>query len=112
MPNAAIFPAGNQPERRRAPRLLRDVALVVRGESPEHLPFQEETFTISISAQGALVLLAARVTPGQRLILSNPATSGTIECRVARFGPLYGGLAQVGVEFSEPAPEFWQPGLL
>jgi len=94
-------------ERRRSPHLLRDVPLVVRGESQEHRTFREETFTISISNHGALMLLAAQVSAGQRLVLVNPATSGTIECRVARLGAPYGGLAQVGIEFAHPAPWFW-----
>lgn len=94
-------------ERRRSAHLLRDVPLVVRGQSSENRPFQEDTFTISISDHGALMLLGARVSPGQRLVLTNPATHGTIECRVARLGPPYGGLAQVGIEFARPAPWFW-----
>src|ERR1700691_2433316 len=94
-------------ERRRSPHLLRDVPLIVRGESAEHRGFHEETFTISISNHGALMLLASEVSAGQRLVLVNPATSGTIECRVARLGSLYGGLAQVGIEFAHPAPWFW-----
>ena len=100
------------PERRRSPHQLRDVALLVRGESVEHEPFQEETFTISISLHGVLTLLAAKVAIGQRLVLVNPATHGQVEGRVARFGSNYGGLAQVGIEFAQPAPEFWPPDLL
>jgi hypothetical protein len=96
-----------QLERRRSPHFLRDVALVVRGESTDHNPFREETFTISVSEHGALMLLGARVSQGQRLVLTNLATSGTIECRVARLGSPHGGLAQVGIEFALPAPWFW-----
>jgi hypothetical protein len=99
-------------ERRRSPHLLRDVALLVRGESLDHRPFQEETFTISISLHGVLMLLAAKVEIGQRLVLVNLATNSEVEGRVARFGSPYGGLAQVGIEFAHPAPEFWQPELL
>jgi hypothetical protein len=105
-------PASNPAERRRSPHLLRDVALLVRGESREHQPFVEETFTISISAHGALMILGAKVEVGQRLTLTNPATHVEVEARVARFGSPYGGLAQVGIEFAAPTPEFWQPELL
>jgi hypothetical protein len=104
--------ATNVPERRRSPHQLRDVVLLVSGESAEHQPFQEETFTISISLHGVLTLLAAKVVIGQRLVLVNPATQGRVEGRVARFGSNYGGLAQVGIEFAQPAPGFWPPGLL
>jgi hypothetical protein len=45
-------------ERRRSERLLLDLAVVVRGESAESKPFQEKTFTISVSAHGTLLVLA------------------------------------------------------
>jgi hypothetical protein len=112
MPATGSSPSPNPVERRRSPHLLRDVALVVRGESPDQRPFLEETFSISISLHGVLILLAARVAVGQHLVLINPATHGEVQGRVARFGSPYGGLAQVGIEFAEPVPGFWQPELL
>jgi hypothetical protein len=96
-----------QPERRRSPRRLLDVPLIVRGESAERQPFREETFTISVSAHGALVLLATKVALGQVLVLMKPETRQELEGRVSRLGSLHGGLAQVAVEFSQPVPEFW-----
>lgn len=96
-----------QDERRRSPRLLLDVGLIIRGESIHRETFQEETFTISVSAHGALVVLAKKVALGQKISLENLSTHAEIEGRVARFGPPYGGLAQVGIEFARPAPEFW-----
>ena len=97
-------------ERRRSKRLLLDVPLVIRGEATETEPFEEETFSISVSAHGALVVLASKVALGQRVFLKNPKTRGETEGRIARFGPPYGGLAQVGIEFAQPAPEFWAIG--
>lgn len=84
-----------------------DVPLIVRGQSAENKPFVEETFTISVSAHGALVLLATKVSLGQTIVLVHPASKMEQEGRVSRLGNLYGGLAQVAVEFSRPAPEFW-----
>src|SRR5579862_9208192 len=108
-------PQADPAERRRSHRSLLDVALIVRGESSEGKRFEEETFTISVSAHGALLVLAAKVALGQKIILMNVQTRNEKEGRVARFGSLYGGLAQVGIEFAGPAPEFWhadyaQPG--
>jgi hypothetical protein len=94
-------------ERRRSPRRLLDVPLIVSGETAEKHPFTEETFTISVSAHGALVLLAAPVALGQTIILVQPATMRGQEGRVSRMGTTYGGLAQVAVEFEQPVPEFW-----
>ena len=104
--------SGSVAERRKSPHLLRDVALVVRGESAEHQPFLEETFTISISAHGVLMLLAAHVALGQSLTLVNPETHREVTGRVARFGSNYGGLAQVGIEFAQAAPGFWPANVL
>jgi hypothetical protein len=95
-----------QADRRRSPRRLLDVPLIVRGESAEKKPFTEETFTISVSAHGALVLLAHKVCLGQTIVLINPSKQEQ-EGRVSRLGNPYGGLAQVAVEFSQPVPEFW-----
>jgi hypothetical protein len=102
--------SGSHIERRRSPRLLLDVPLVVHGISSEGRTFQEETFTISVSEHGALFVLAAKLQVGQMVVLINPQTQLKKEGRVARFGSAYGGLAQVGVEFPRPAPEFWPIG--
>jgi len=93
-------------ERRRSPRLLLEVGLVVRGESVEKMAFQEETFTISVSAHGALVLLSSRVSLGQTLFLRNSETNYEIEGRVTRFDQFYGGFAPVGIEFAHPTLMF------
>ena len=97
----------NGAERRRSKRKILDVSVVVRGESTDSRPFQEETFTISVSAHGALLMLASKVTLGQTLFVRNPFTANERPARVASFGVPYGGIAQVGVEFQEPAAEFW-----
>jgi diguanylate cyclase (GGDEF)-like protein len=103
--NEPVGPLGV--ERRRSERILQDVSVVVRGKSIDSQPFQEETFTISVSAHGALLMLATKVTIGQTLFVRNPLTDNEKPARVASFGVPYGGIAQVGVEFPEPATEFW-----
>ena len=101
----AVGPTGA--ERRRSQRYLLDVALVIRGETAEMKPFEELTFTISVSSHGALVVLASKVIVGQRLLLRNPETQFETEGRVARLGAPYGGLAAVGIEFPKPSSELW-----
>jgi hypothetical protein len=101
------MPPATQMERRRSPRRLLDVPLIVSGETAENQPFREETFTISVSAHGALVLLATRVALGQTVLLIKPETRQEQQGRVSRLGAPYGGLAQVAVEFAQPVPEFW-----
>jgi len=104
-PYDLICPPGAK--RRRSPRIPLDVSVVVRGESANNQPFHEETFTTSVSAHGALLMLAAQVTLGQVVYVRNSQTNNEQPARVARFGDPYGGIAQVGVEFCQPATELW-----
>jgi hypothetical protein len=92
---------------RRSKRLFLDVPLLIRGEAKDKSPFQEETFTVTVSAHGALVVLGTQVTLGQRVLLANPKRQGEREGTVIFLGPPYAGLATVGIEFAHPAPEFW-----
>jgi hypothetical protein len=90
---------------RRSERVLLDIPVVVRGESGSRT-FQEETFTVN--AHGALLMLEANVSLGQKLVVMNPKNWDEREAHVAYKGTVHAGLAQVAVEFSKPSPEFWQ----
>jgi hypothetical protein len=94
-------------DRRRSERLPLDVVLVVRGQTAKRKSFQEAAFTTSVSAYGALVVMSTKVELGQTIYLKNPNTQKEMECRVTRFGPLYGTQAQVGVDFAQPTLTFW-----
>lgn len=93
--------------RRRSERVFLDVPVVVSGEAGSRA-FQEETFTVSVSAHGALLMLGANVTLGQKLRVINPKNWDEREMRVTFKGSVHAGLAQVAVEFAKPSPEFWQ----
>ncbi len=60
-------PFMTQTGERRSARVLLDVPLLIWGESPDQQAFREETFTVTVSAHGALVMLATRVSVGQRV---------------------------------------------
>jgi hypothetical protein len=92
---------------RRSERVLLDNPVVIRGQAGGRM-FQEETFTVTVSAHGALLMLEAEVSLGQKLVVMNPKNSDEREARVAYKGAVHAGLAQVAVEFTRPAPEFWQ----
>ena len=94
-------------DRRRSERLSLDVSLIVRGQSVERKAFQEATFTTSVSAHGALVVLSTKVALGETIYLKNPNTQKEMEGRVTRFGPLYGNQVQVGIQFVQPTLTFW-----
>jgi hypothetical protein len=94
-------------DRRRSERLSLDLRLIVRGESAKRKVFLEPTFTISVSAHGALVVMTTKVALGQTLFLKNPATQKEVEGRVTCFGPLNGNQVQVGINFTRPTLTFW-----
>jgi hypothetical protein len=96
-----------QTGQRRSARVLMDVPVIVRGESAEQSSFREETFTVTVSAHGALVMLAANVKLGQKILVMNPLNRDEREGRIAYRGPIHAGLSQVAVEFTQPSPEFW-----
>lgn len=69
--------------------------------------FYEETRTVLVMAQGAVVRLGAEVMPGQKLVLTNPRTKQEALARVvhSRSHPNTKGYAEV--EFAQPAPGYW-----
>lgn len=100
-------------ERRRSQRIHYIMPMVIRGDSAEGKTFWEDTFTLSINAHGALVVLAAEVTLGQRLLLMNPQNWDERKVRVARVARVTsfdGRVAQVGIEFEQPGLKFWPVG--
>jgi hypothetical protein len=96
-----------QAGQRRSARVLMDVPVVIRGESADQRAFREETFTVTVSAHGALLMLASDVVLGQKIVVINPLNRDEREGRIAYRGPLHAGLSQVAVEFTQPTPEFW-----
>jgi hypothetical protein len=91
-------------ERRRSTRVPFRLPLIVCGDdglSPE------ETCTLSLNAHGVLVALVARVTIGERLIIHNPENWAERGGRVTSLGRCYAGRTEVGIEFTESAPDFW-----
>ena len=100
-------PQTNRAERRRSERSPLGLPLAVRGTSLDTQPFQEKTVTLSVSAHGALVELATKVTLGQTLLLRNPQTQNETEAWVTRLGFPRGTWTQVGVEFAQPNEDFW-----
>jgi hypothetical protein len=95
------------PGRRRSMRVLLSVPVAVSG-SINNQDFFEDTRTLVVNAHGALLSLAAAVTAGQTVTMSNKATCHSRECRVVYVGSVQAGKSQMGFEFLEPAPSFWQ----
>src|SRR2546423_307265 len=93
--------------RRRSQRVLMTIPVRVSGQNGVGLPFEEDTYTVAISAHGALILVSTQVYRGQRLSLSNIQTKAALECVVAHIDRRQTNQSQVGVEFMLPNPMFW-----
>src|SRR5580693_8973864 len=99
---------GTSNVRRRSQRVMMQVAVRVRGKDSQSHAFEEDTETLAINAHGALILVNARVTSGSKIMMQHKRTQEEQECHVAFLGPVRGGRAEVGLEFSEPRPAFWR----
>lgn len=93
--------------KRRSQRLLLQVTVFIRGEGKEG-EFTEETRTLVVNAHGGLLTLYAPVQKGQTLYMKNKATGEEQACNIAYAGTPKDGVAQVGLEFVEPRPDFWR----
>jgi hypothetical protein len=91
-------------ERRRAQRVLLRVNVRIRIAGKTELLVGA---THTVSATGALVVLSEAVAQGTKITIENTTTQKTVEAHVPRppqFSP-EGSL--VPIEFSVPAPNFW-----
>ena len=87
--------------------MLLDVPLVIWSEAAGQRAFREETFTVTVSAHGALVMLATKVALGQSVVLRKLTDTAERKGIVAYIGTPYAGLTQVAIELDRPSPEFW-----
>jgi hypothetical protein len=91
----------------RGQRLTRNIPVTVSGETSAGI-FSEETETRSITDRGALLTLAAPVSPGQVVRLKNRLTRTEQRCRVLFVDPTPGDQPKLlGVELLEPEQDFW-----
>src|SRR5215469_17877652 len=77
------------------------------GQSELAEMFAEETCTVIVFPQGAVIRLSASVTPGQQIIVANRKSGQIILCRVAnvRTYPHVRGYAEI--EFMQLTTGFW-----
>jgi hypothetical protein len=82
--------------------------VLVQGKTISGEPIRELTRTLSVSAHGGLLALAATVEKGQTLLVENKNTRKKQECRVVYVGPTHNGKWSVGIEFTQVAVDFWR----
>jgi len=93
--------------RRRSQRVIISIPVTVRWQGPDGQEVEEATASVVLNAHGALLPLASELKKGQTLRLINQTTNREQMCRVVHIGPGSGGKTHVGLEFLQPAPEFW-----
>src|ERR1700683_178753 len=94
-------------EPRRTQRVRIGMPVVLCGTDGDK-PFEEKSKTITVNANGCLVLLATKVKRGQSLKIINPQTQEELTCTVCFLGESRDGKSEVAFEFSESAPKFWR----
>ena len=83
------------------------ITVLVRGKMRGE-EFEEQTGTISVSANGCLLLLRRLLERGQQVHLVNPQTTEELPCRVVYSGRREKGKSEVVLEFIEASPLFWR----
>jgi len=108
-PRIARGPGGFQPGARfsRSQQAFLRVPVVLTGSDESGVPFREESGTLILLPQGAVIPMKQRVRPGDRLGLFNSSRQMEVPCTV--FGALQGkdGKMLVEIEFAEPQKHFW-----
>lgn len=106
-PSPSASPSDSYAERRRSQRVVIAMPVLVRGKHAGK-PFEEVTTTVSVSANGCLIRLAASVVRAQEIAVVNPKTAEELPSVVTFVGLKDAGKTEVGVEFGEPSPLFWR----
>jgi hypothetical protein len=94
--------------RRRSARVLLSVPVLIKGTLADGNKFEEEARTLVVNAHGALLSLSIPLPNGQKFTLTHKLTRKSLECKTVFVGKPQAGKAQVGIEFLEATPMFWQ----
>jgi hypothetical protein len=105
-PLADINPPEPKRDTRRSRRVYISMPVMVKCQRSGQ-PYEEQTITEAVNAQGCLIRLGIALERGQKITVINLKSTEEIECRVAYVGQSDSGRMQAGVEFTTPAEYFW-----
>ena len=94
--------------RRRTQRVKIAIPVVVKIPRANASFYEETTETVVVNAHGCLTRLAVPLEQGQQIHIINSKSTEERPCTVVWIGQFSEGKTEVGLEFSEPAPRFWQ----
>ena len=80
---------------------------VARGTAPRTEPFEEQTVTMIVFPQGAVLRMSTLVNVSQMLVLTNIKTKQDSICRVLKVRPNANQGSYVEVEFTHRQPGYW-----
>ena len=106
--SGVVGPTGGnkpQPAALEIPVLVNGARTVAGTDKRE--PFSENTQTVLVFANGAVIRLSSAVASGQLLFLTNEKTKKEVVCQVVKATNSSGGNGYVELEFTEAAPGFW-----
>ena len=102
----AVFPAG--PTCMEIPVRIQGSQVILHGTTEHPEFFEEDTNTLMVFSQGAVIRLAASVKAGQTLALTNQKTSEDVLCLVVNVRNYPSVKNYVEIEFTRAAPTFWR----
>ena len=94
-------------ELRRSQRVCVSVNVVSTWGGVDNNLASEESKTLAVSRHGASIASRRAVQLHDLLKLKNMTTQEEVACRVVDLGATEKGVTTVGIEFVEPAPQFW-----
>jgi len=112
-PGSAASSAAGTEGFSRANPVCTEIGVSVQGSSHASAngqtsqPFLEQTTTVIVFAQGAVVRLSDTVAPGQILIVRHLQSNEEAACRVVSVKTNPNVKGYVELEFLQPAPNFW-----
>ena len=83
------------------------VTEVARGVAPHTEPFEEETSTMIVFPQGAVLRMSTAVSASQMLVVTNLKTRQDAICRVLKVRTFSNMQGYVEVEFTHKQPGYW-----
>lgn len=94
-------------ERRRTKRVPLAVPLTVEGQTEMNEKFTVKTTTLSVAGHGGMIILDIPVVVGQTLVLIKEHTEQEAKCNIVSVRRANDKKLYVGIEFADPACNFW-----
>ncbi len=95
---------------RRSERVILRVPVIVTIETATNESLQDEAYTRVVNAHGGLLTAGIEVADGQLMMLTNPKTRMSRECRVVSCKRANSHEFSISFDFEGPAPDFWTVG--